>query len=271
VAESVVDGTGHFVLAHLRPGQYVLLARGLVRDHTPGRDDVSGWAEDAYVLGAGQIVEAALSLSAPIEIAGTVLVEGSTTKRPSLKIVLTPNGDVLPRDMPATGVVDSHGHFKITVIPGPYIASAENEPQAATAWGVSHVALSDGQSADELLNLQHSEVSLKLSVASTGATVYGALGPSGLRLSEYEVIIFSADSRFWFVNSPRVVASRVGSDGSFRCEGLHPGRYLMAVVSTSTPSNLYLADALSTLEPSAVRVSVEAGQTLREDLTLVGK
>ena len=65
-----------------------------------------------------------------------------------------------------------------------------------------------------------------------------------------------------------VSAVRPGTDGRFRVNGLLAGEYYLAVVTAVEPDDAMDPAFLEAVLPSAIRVTVKDGETLRQDLKI---
>ena len=92
---------------------------------------------------------------------------------------------------------------------------------------------------------------------------------AGRAAPEYFVIAFPADRSSWTTTSRRAVKPvRPGTDGRYRVSGLLPGDYFVAVVTAIEEEEGSDPAFLEAILPSAIRISIAAGETRRQDLKI---
>ncbi len=92
---------------------------------------------------------------------------------------------------------------------------------------------------------------------------------AGRAAPEYFVLAFPVERTSWTTTSRRAVpAVRPGTDGRFRIPGLLAGPSYLAVVTAAEPDEIMDPAFLEAILPSAVRVTVKDGETVRQDLRI---
>ena len=92
---------------------------------------------------------------------------------------------------------------------------------------------------------------------------------AGRPAPEYFVVAFSADRASWTTTSRRFVAPvRPGTDGRYRVNGLLPGDYYLAVVTAVGQDESADPAFLEAILPSAIKITVTAGEVRRQDLKI---
>jgi Carboxypeptidase regulatory-like domain len=93
--------------------------------------------------------------------------------------------------------------------------------------------------------------------------------PSGNPVSDYTVVVFSADETRWTPESRFIAAERPDQTGGVRITGLPPGDYLVAAVDWVEEGQWLDPQFLQRLRPLASKLALEAGQTAAAQLKLV--
>jgi hypothetical protein len=89
----------------------------------------------------------------------------------------------------------------------------------------------------------------------------------GQPATDYTVIAFAADARFWMPNSRRIQAARPATTGAFTFRDLPPGDYLLVAVTDVETGQWYDPAFLRQLQGAAASMKLAEGerktQTLR--------
>jgi uncharacterized protein (DUF2141 family) len=284
---------GKFSFAAVSPGQYSVVARGAaqavmkVQLDSSGGDSVSkekalaaavastsaaagaAWAiADVSVDGRNPLM-VPLQLRPGMPLAGRVVFEGaSAPPDPTrVRVSLTAVSPGIDAGTQMTSL-DALGNFAIPgLAPGRYRFSVVGAPPGLKPKSV----MAGGRDAlDSPLEVKAGEdvggVVATLSDKST--VVSGMLQDSGGQpATDYTVIAFAADSRFWMPNSRRIQAARPATTGAFTFRDLPPGDYLLVAVTDVETGQWYDPAFLRQLQGAAASMKLGEGerktQTLR--------
>jgi len=168
------------------------------------------------------------------------------------------------------------GRFVIpNVPPGRYRVTTTilADPKVASAWAVKSAMVAGQDVLDDVLDMgadaDISDAVITLTDRPTqfsGRMVDGA----GKPVTEFALLVFSAESRFWLPLSRRVVQTRPGSDGTFTVRNLPPGKYYVCALSDIDPSQLTDPHFLEQLVPTAFAITLAEGENKRQDVKIGG-
>jgi protocatechuate 3,4-dioxygenase beta subunit len=267
-----VEGDGHFRFDSVPPGQYSVIARSggagpvgpLARGLAAGRAGRAGgpgsleappgrgagrpastprlWAAADLTVEGRDVPDVVLTLQSGFSVSGRLEFRGTTLERPAdltgIRVTLTPAGMAeggRALAVAAAGRVDEHGAFSVDgVIPGRYrLASA-----GPGGW-ILESAVIGGQDALEVpielrssQNLTGAVITFTDQQTMLSGTVTNAQGQA---LSDYTVVAYPGDERYWVPQSRRIRAVRPATDGSFSIAALPPGEYRLAAVLDPEP------------------------------------
>jgi hypothetical protein len=286
---------GKFSFAAVPPGQYSVVARSAPAamkaqvDSMKANYDGSAGKEAALVAAIAATsaasgaawaisdvsVDGRNSLTVPLQlrpgmpVAGRVVFEGASAP-PDPTRVRVSLAAISPGVDGGTQMtsLDAMGNFAIAgLAPGRYRFSVIGAPPALKLKSV----MSGGRDAlDSPLEVKAGEdvggVVATLSDQST--VVAGMLQDSGGQpATDYTVIAFAADSRFWMPNSRRIQAARPATTGAFNFRDLPPGDYLLVAVTDVETGQWYDPAFLRQLQGAAASMKLAEGerktQTLR--------
>ena len=283
------DGQGNFRFGSVPPGQYRLTARAMLTPPRPpgppppgppgggggrGRGEavraepVTLWASADIVVDGRNVSNVMLSLQQGITVSGQLRFDGSTQPPADLtrvRVAMSPFGGN-PLGGTANGRVDASGRFTIPgVVPGRYRMTASGAP----GWFVES-AVTGGQDALDIPieikgNQNLPSVTITLTdrqTELTGTVVDTQNQPA----TDYTLVVFPADSRFWMRNARRIQTARPATDGRFTFRNLPAGDYLLAPAVDLEVGSHYDAAFLQQLEPSAVRITLQPGEKKVQDL-----
>jgi hypothetical protein len=92
----------------------------------------------------------------------------------------------------------------------------------------------------------------------------------GQPTSDYFIVAFSTERRFWTPGSRRVAQARPGNTGAFSITTLPPGEYYLCAVTDVDSNELYDAVFLESLIRAASKVTLADGEQKVQNLKLTG-
>jgi hypothetical protein len=170
---------------------------------------------------------------------------------------------------PAAATVDASGRFTVAgVMPGAYRTSVGGLNEG---WAAKSALVGTNDILDSPLVLAPSDASVEtvLTLTDRPARLSGTfVDASGLPATDYVVVAFAADRRFWTPASRRVQSVRPNAGGRFAFASLPPGEYWLCALTDVEPSDLADGAFLESLERSAVRVTLAEGEQKSQDLRI---
>jgi hypothetical protein len=227
---------GKYVFTGVAPGTYTIKAgTGQGRGAPPNMPTL--WAA-AEVYMSGQDLEIPLMLQPGVAINGRVVFEGTAptpAELETLSFALVPLGSGGTVRTSGGGRVDAERRFTFAgVTPDRYrFETTWTAPAARDKWVLKSSTANGRDAFDAPLQVQPNETldwTLTYSDRPTG--VSGVLQePGGRPATDYYVLVFAADRRYWTPGSRRIRMTRPGTDGSYSVKGLPPGEYYLAALA----------------------------------------
>jgi hypothetical protein len=227
-----------------------------------------------------------------MQLAGRVVFESTTIPPPddltTIRIGLTqpnlpgasagvtmingvPTGGVAP---PPTVTVAADGTFTLRgILPGTYTLTA-TIPAAGSGsgWWPKSAVIADRDVLDSGVEFgvdSQDVAGAVLTFSDKRSELSGTLqAASGQPASDYYVVVFSADRAHWGPGSRRVKSTRPSSDGTWSVRDLPAGEYLIAALTDVEPGEWQQPPFLAALLPASVKVRVDDGAHLRQDLRI---
>jgi hypothetical protein len=295
---------GRYTFSDIPPGTYTLMARSREASSDgrvdPGNADTSPpvplWAMAEVSVNGQNVSGLVLTLQPGLSLAGRVVFNGEKPAQASGKDVQIHVG-VRPllsdssQSFPETTAVKADGTFTIAgLIPQQYLLSGSVMPSGTAStsamflWSIQSVTVGGRDVLDLPIDIKAGE-----SIGDTVITfsdrqqqVLGTLqDATGRPAPDYTVVLFAADRRHWFPNSPRVHTARPSTDGRFEFSGsfsmlgggpsaLAPGDYLLAAMTDLADGEQYDVKLLEELAKTSVKITVAPGQQARQDLRIAG-
>ena len=241
-----------------------------------------------------------LNLQPGMRISGRIDFQGTTSQPPAdltrVRISLAPRGSQgfeMGGIPPA--VVDAQGRFTITgVAPGRYMISAAapigggaNQGQAsqgmgrgggpanpaAGQWSLKSAIVNGLDVLDFPLEIApNQEVSnAVLTFADRTQELSGTIQDSqGRPSSDYTIIVYPSDNRFWLPSARRIVSTRPGTDGKFTLRNLPPGDYRLTAVTDVEPGEWFDPNFLGQLATASIAIQIGEGEKKVQDLRVGG-
>jgi protocatechuate 3,4-dioxygenase beta subunit len=253
--------SGRFQINGLTPRRYVLLARA-------GTDKEPQMAKVVIDLQSDLSQNITVGLLAPVQ--GTAVFHGKGPQPVTYGPVRVESVEAGLAVNPAPFTVENGRFVLRNALPGRYRLIAAN----TGPWFLASARIDGHDVLDEGLVIQSPrDVSqLELQFTDTPSQIAGTLvDESGQPASDYVVVVFAADRRWWREGSRRIAAGRPRSDGSFSFVNLPAGTYLIAALTDVEQDEWFAASFLEAIGPASVRINVKEGQTTQQSFRIAGK
>jgi hypothetical protein len=301
-----VGGDGRFSFSNVTPGAYSLQARSVIREQNAAAAGAQGrgvggrggrggpiaqvlWAATDVSVHGGPVPDIILSLQPGMTVSGRFEFEGNPADRPAdltqLRVFLSPRGpQLLDTAEIAEAEVQPDGRFAIPgVPPGQYSITATlgggrggrggrgGGGGAVGGWSLKSAVVGGVDTLDFPLEVRPNEgvggalLTFTNRTQQLSGTLQDAMGrPS----SDYTIVLFPAEQRYWTPQSRRIVAARPGTDGRFTFRGIPAGEYRLTAITDAEPGEWYDPDFLSQLLGASIPLSLAEGQSRVQDIRL---
>jgi hypothetical protein len=170
--------------------------------------------------------------------------------------------------------VDAEGRFTFAgVIPDTYqFVATWNASGARDKWIIKSSTANGRESFEAPLRINPNETldwTITYSDKPTGVT--GVLKePGGRPATDYYILIFSSDRRYWMPGSRRVRMTRPGTDGSYSVKGLPRGEYYLAALADLETGEWNDPVLLEQLVGSSAKITLGEGEMTIQDFRIGG-
>jgi protocatechuate 3,4-dioxygenase beta subunit len=296
------DGT--FTISSVPPGQYTLSARTNQRvamrlsfDSTAAGVETQEVVVRNFELARETVVDAAAGQNAPeplwgqadvsvdgrpltnlvlplrrgYEVSGMFAFDGPPPEPPDLsriRVRLQPAGAGAETAMPVLNAIyAAGGRFTLRgVTPGRYRLTASGLP---SGWTLKSALFGGRDILDTMLEVTGGdELSggiVTFTRESTGLS--GMLQDhSGKPISDFTIVVFPADRRFWLPMARRIQAVRPGTDGRFSFRDLPAGDYRLIAVVDPEPGEWFDPAFLDQLAGAAMPIALNEGERKVQDV-----
>ncbi len=252
------------------------------------------WAQSEVTVDGRDLNDVALQLQQGMTVTGRVVFDGTSLLPPTdltrVRVTLTSVGaqDGEFGNIPPAAV-DASGRFTITgVAPGKYSLRG-NAPAGTGGPGVGQGgALTAGGSGNWQLRSSVAggretldfplEIGPNMNVSDAvitfadRTTELGGLlqDAQGVATSDYSIIIFPTDQRYWVPQARRIQSVRPGTDGRYTVRNLPPGDYAIAAVTDVEPGEWFDPAFLQELLAASMRITLNEGDRKTQDIRLAG-
>ena len=245
--------------AQLPPGSYVLVAQGTV-------DGRRYRGVQRIELAAQGAPDVAITLDAPVDLAGTVKVEGpDANKHPALFVNLVP-GDGIPWNAPQLRAnVNKDGSFKINgVPPGVWDVGAGPIPPGGY---IKSMYLGDQDVLTEEMAIRSSTADpLNIVIGTRAAAIEGEVVQADQ--SARASVVLAPYGKFQHVLSfYRLAAS--DEKGHFEIKNATPGEYRLYAFEEFNPQSIQDPDYLKPYESRGVPVTLREGPNGSQKLSVI--
>jgi uncharacterized protein (DUF2141 family) len=300
---------GKFSFTNIPPGQYSVVARGVLGGGRGGMNQQAGggrgggrggaqqeilWGQAPVSVDGHNVDNVSIAMQPGMTVSGHVVLEGTgtattaaaagrggaaggaqTQTSPLERVRINLQSMDTTTQGPGFGgpmgaQVDADGNFTITgVAPGRYMISAQGG-QGFTA--KSAVAM--GRDAlDFPMEVKPSEsvMGVAVTLSDKSTQLSGTLqDSSGAPTSDYTIIVFPGDNRYWQPNARRIQSTRPGTSGTYTIRNLPPGEYRLAAVTDVEPGEWFNPAFLEQLRAASTPISLSEGEKKTQDLRLGG-
>lgn len=238
---------------------------------TPATAQRRVWAQaDVFVDGSFPPV-VTLTLQEGTSLSGSIAFNGAAPLpqgNQRVRVTMSPLGSALS----SLGIgsisanADTSGRFTLTgIVPGRYRISASG----AQGWQVKSVIVGGIDVLDFPLDVTVGTPMPQVTVqfGDRNTDLKGTLtGADGSPSSDYSVVIFPDDQRYWVPHARRMRSMRPSTDGRFGVTGLPPGDYRIAAVTDLDPAEIMDPEFLRQLASASVSLRLVDGQTTTQDI-----
>ncbi|MEO8482427.1 MAG: carboxypeptidase-like regulatory domain-containing protein, partial [Acidobacteriota bacterium] len=254
------------------------------------------WAAADVAIGGQPLPDLVLTLQPGMIVSGRVEFDNGSTPVPTdltrVRVNLATRGSQL-FEIGGTppGQTEASGHFTIAgVAPGRYTVNAALMPQAAAGGRGGRGAGVPGQAAAgqwtlksaviggrDVLdfpidvgpneNLSNAVLTFTDKTQELSGTIQDA---SGRPTSDFTIVLFSSDSRYWVPQSRRIASARPGTDGRFTIRGVPAGSYRLTAVTDAEPGEWYDPAFLGQVQQASIPITLEEGTRKTQDIRLAG-
>jgi hypothetical protein len=271
---ALVGASGQFALSDVPSGAYRIEARagfgGAVSAERPRL-----WASVPVMVGDAAVTDLVVALHEGATLSGDVRFEGRTpapagAALASWFVQLSSQAAQLSLSSSSSVsvAIDAAGHFAFprAIVPGDYrVRVATGLPGA---WAFASIAIGGREDADSLVHVSGDNVDTAVITLSDRRTeLSGAVTDAiGTPIAMATVVAFPQDTRLRIAGSRWIASARPLTDGHYQIRDLPPGEYFVAVVSSVERGQWVDAEFLTTLQPTAVRVTLATGEKKTLDL-----
>jgi hypothetical protein len=288
-------GDGAFKFVNVPPGRYRVTARAGTRqevfvDDSGGQARVmmqfsaaargdgpraggpppaqpARWASAEVSLTGRETQTVTLQLQPGVTVSGRVVFDRGTQAPENLSTIRVVLNTASASDGPASALaaVNADGRFSIEgVVPGRYrVAVLAPGGLRAASFDVA------GEDAlDFLLNVgDRGPADATLTLTSRAAAIAGSLRQaSGQPASDYTILVFADDPKYWTPQSRRVQATRPATNGAYSFRNLPPGAYRIVAVDDLEDGQWLDPAVLRQVSAAAIPITVADGETKTQDL-----
>jgi hypothetical protein len=198
----------------------------------------------------------------PESLAGSQITLAGFQISPGLTV------DIFRADASADGTFLAGG-----LSPGRYLVTATAPGSTPTSGFALKSIVRDGRDLlDSPFELAPGDILTDVVITFTArpAELTGALlDPAGTPVTDYFIIVFSTDSRFWFPSSRRIVAVRPNSAGVYSIRNPPPGEYFLSAVTDVEVGEWFDSGFLNALMASSpLKITISEGEVKRQDLRI---
>jgi uncharacterized protein (DUF2141 family) len=275
----IVNAEGEFTVRGVPPGRFALALMGSSTPNPEGNrlptDTPDVWGVARITVAGDDISDVAIRMQPTLTIEGRATFDGDGDPPAwsGVRVGLFPQigADEVatttgsrPVQPDGTFVLDglTPGRYQVTaVVPDGYAVRAIRVG-GEDAFDLP-VTIEPGVSADS----PHIEVALTDRLASLTGLFQDA---SGRPATDYQMVVFPSDQRYWDATSRRITTARPATDGRFLFPALPPGAYRLAALTDVEDGEWLDPTFLERLIPAAIEVTIAEGEQTVQDVRISG-
>jgi hypothetical protein len=251
------------------------------------------WASAEVGVEGRDVTDVALNLQPGMTISGRVTFNGTAAQPPAdlttVRVNLRPI-DNQPGFAAPGAQLDAVGNFSINGVPPGRYAVGGNVNSAgrgtptptptatATAttasWSLKSAVVNGIDALDFPFEIKPNDSPSGMLVTFTDRTqaLSGTLqDATGRPTSDYTIVLFPADTRYWTPQSRRIQSTRPGTDGTFTFSGFPAGQYRLTAVTDAEPGEWYDPAFLSQIVSASMSITIAEGEKHTQDLRRAGQ
>jgi protocatechuate 3,4-dioxygenase beta subunit len=250
-----------FRFTNVAPGEYYLMVHG----SPPGGGRLRLFASMPVVVKDTDVRGLVLAAPRPATVSGRVLFNGGAVPSPSalegVRVYLAPSPNrPATRYQIRSADLEPDGTFRVSdVFPGAYQVSLstigrEGWASERSTWGAQDVF-------EQPLHVRAGETVTDVTIHAVDrvSEVTGTiLDEQGEPATDYLLLAYPVDERYWNAHSHRMPSTRAGRDGRFRLPILHPGQYRLATLLDVEYGAWFDPEFVRALEPMSPPISIAA-------------
>jgi hypothetical protein len=260
---------GRFAFSDIVPGTYVMAAHDVLPSASP--DQALGTFADLDVPPEG-VTGLTIALQDALTVSGMLKYEGASPGPglSSLQVQLFRDDVGVPiRAGGSISTTTADGRFTVrALLPGRYRVII-NLPGPPMRWRLSSATILGQEALDGAADIHQNVTDAVITITDQLSTLTGALQASGVA-TDYTLILFASDPRYWRPLSRRILTSRVAGDGTYSFANVPPGDYWLAPVDDVEPGDWFDPTFLQRIEPTAIKVTIGEGDKKAQDLRVGG-
>lgn len=247
----------------------------------PGRYEVVAIADSGGLLARAEVFvipssEAALALflRPGATVTGRLVFEGTSAQPADPAFVRLSLSGVGRADIPiSTSPARADGRFTWTGLPtGNYRLSVSTTGNLQPGWRAKSAMLNGVELLDGVFDTATAGAGeIVVTLTDARSRISGTLqSPDGAPVSDYSVLVFSADIEFWKPASRRTLIVRPNSNGVFALMDLPEGDYLIVALADIQAGQWHNPAFLAELAPFAIKVSLADGEKKTQNIRISG-
>jgi uncharacterized protein (DUF2141 family) len=289
--------SGDFQFARVTPGRYTITARGvagqavadadgrIMRITSDGPAPAPLWAAADVMVTGSDLSGVQLTLRPAFRVMGRIQLSGDSPRPQSLEhvpvaLVRAPadpaaaSGTNLAafRGLPVPkSAAEADGGFELTpVYPGIYGITAS---VPGSIWRLQSAAVAGHDLLDDPLAIAPDSgadvTGVVLTFTDRHTEITGTLQtPAGAPATEYFIVVFTTERRWWRPDGRRLAFARPATDGQFVIRDLPPGEYYLAALTDLETSGWRTPEFLDQVVPGALKLIVADDAVTTQDVRI---
>jgi hypothetical protein len=171
--------------------------------------------------------------------------------------------------------VDAEGRFTFASVPPDtyQFVSVWNTPGAGDTWMIKSSTANGRDAFESPLRVSPNDaLDWTITYTDRPTTVSGVLLDRGGRAAtDYYILAFSSDRKFWTPGSRRIRMTRPATDGAFSVKGLPAGEYFLGALTDLETGEWNDPTLLDQLVRRSVTITLRDGETTAQDIRIGGQ